>query len=151
MHGAKEKRCSSEGCTNYSQKGGVCKRHGAKVKRKFCSSERCTNIVVKRGAEEECASSMVQSSKCAAVRDALIRLIKVECAEDMEQRSNDAAVKDARIMLIQEECALSMGQRGRDATAKGALTKSSVVEYVGGTGHIAILKINLLHLDQNST
>ena len=28
-HGAKIKLCSVEGCTNYSQRGGVCKRHGA--------------------------------------------------------------------------------------------------------------------------
>ena len=28
-HGAKIKLCNSEGCTNYAQKGGVCKRHGA--------------------------------------------------------------------------------------------------------------------------
>ncbi len=28
-HGAKVKRCSVEGCTNHSKKGGVCKRHGA--------------------------------------------------------------------------------------------------------------------------
>ena len=28
-HGAKVKRCSSEGCTNQAQNGGVCKRDGA--------------------------------------------------------------------------------------------------------------------------
>jgi hypothetical protein len=30
-HGAKVKRklCSSEGCTNYAKRGGVCRRHGA--------------------------------------------------------------------------------------------------------------------------
>jgi hypothetical protein len=28
-HGAKIKRCSSEGCTNQVIKGGVCRRHGA--------------------------------------------------------------------------------------------------------------------------
>jgi hypothetical protein len=28
-HGAKLKRCSSDGCTNKAQKGGVCWRHGA--------------------------------------------------------------------------------------------------------------------------
>ena len=32
VHGAKIKLCSSsEGCTNRAVKGGVCKRHGAKV------------------------------------------------------------------------------------------------------------------------
>ena len=29
MHGAKVKRCSSEGCTNQAKQRGVCKRHGA--------------------------------------------------------------------------------------------------------------------------
>jgi hypothetical protein len=28
-HGAKVKQCSSEGCKNIAQKGGVCRRHGA--------------------------------------------------------------------------------------------------------------------------
>ena len=45
-HGAKVKRCSSEGCTNQAQNGGVCIRHGAK--RYKCSSEGCTNFA-KRG------------------------------------------------------------------------------------------------------
>jgi hypothetical protein len=31
-HGAKKKRCSSEGCTNIAKKGGVCTKHGAKRK-----------------------------------------------------------------------------------------------------------------------
>eukprot|EP00985_Skeletonema_marinoi_P028339 scaffold24583_cov72-Skeletonema_marinoi.AAC.2 len=46
----KVKLCSSEGCTNYAQKGGVCCscRHGAKVEVKKCSSEGCANQV-KRG------------------------------------------------------------------------------------------------------
>jgi hypothetical protein len=48
-HGAKLKhnRCSNEGCTNQAQKGGVCIRHGAKVKR--CSSEGCMNNSLKGG------------------------------------------------------------------------------------------------------
>ncbi len=28
-HGEKFKRCSSDGCSNYSKKGGVCIKHGA--------------------------------------------------------------------------------------------------------------------------
>eukprot|EP00984_Skeletonema_dohrnii_P008634 scaffold3203_cov95-Skeletonema_dohrnii-CCMP3373.AAC.3 len=46
-HGAKVKRCSSEGCTSHVVKGGVCVRHGAKVKR--CNIEGCTNVSVKGG------------------------------------------------------------------------------------------------------
>ena len=38
--------CSSEGCINQVVQGGVCNRHGAKVKR--CGSEGCTNIAKKR-------------------------------------------------------------------------------------------------------
>jgi hypothetical protein len=42
-HGAKVKRCSSVGCTNYAKNGGVCIKHGAKVK--LCSSIGCANKV----------------------------------------------------------------------------------------------------------
>jgi len=48
-HGAKVKRCSSEGCNNQAKKGGVCIKHGAKYIRKRCSSEGCKNIAVKGG------------------------------------------------------------------------------------------------------
>jgi hypothetical protein len=46
-HGAKLKRCSSEGCTNQAVKGGVCIKHGAERKR--CSTEGCTNNAKKGG------------------------------------------------------------------------------------------------------
>ena len=46
-HGAKIKRCSTEGCTNYAQKRGVCRRHGAEIK--LCSSDWCTNNVIRGG------------------------------------------------------------------------------------------------------
>ena len=46
-HGAKLKRCSHEGCTNVVVNRGVCTRHGAK--RPQCNSEGCTNIAVKGG------------------------------------------------------------------------------------------------------
>ena len=48
-HGAKVKRkqCSKEGCTNQVQKGGVCRRHGAK--KRLCSQEGCTNQAQIRG------------------------------------------------------------------------------------------------------
>jgi len=59
-HGAKIKRCNSEGCTNQVVKGGVCHRHGAKRKRAktktkikrcscSCSREGCTNQVRQKG------------------------------------------------------------------------------------------------------
>jgi hypothetical protein len=45
-----EKRCSHEGCTNKAKGGGVCIRHGAKVKAKRCCiHEGCANIAQKGG------------------------------------------------------------------------------------------------------
>jgi hypothetical protein len=46
-HGAKVKLCSAEGCTNHAKKGGVCWTHGAKAER--CSSEGCTKFAQKGG------------------------------------------------------------------------------------------------------
>ena len=48
-HGAEVKLCSNEGCTNIVQNGGVCIRHGAKLKRKLCSSDGCTTNIVQKG------------------------------------------------------------------------------------------------------
>ena len=48
-HGAKHKRCSSDGCTNQAQKGGVCTRHGATREYKRCSTEGCTSFALKGG------------------------------------------------------------------------------------------------------
>ena len=44
-----KKICSSDGCTNYAVKGGVCIRHGAKKTVKLCSREGCTNQAYRRG------------------------------------------------------------------------------------------------------
>jgi hypothetical protein len=43
----KNKRCSSMGCANQAQKGGVCITHGAKMNR--CSFEGCTKQAQKGG------------------------------------------------------------------------------------------------------
>jgi methylthioribose-1-phosphate isomerase len=43
------KICTADGCTNQSKQGGVCRRHGAKVKCKQCSSDGCTNLAQKGG------------------------------------------------------------------------------------------------------
>ena len=83
------KRCSSEGCKRFAQRGVVCIRHGAKIKMKRCSSEGCKNVAVRGG----------------------IKSSEEECALDMGQRSNDAAVNDAQIKLKKEECSSGMGQR----------------------------------------
>jgi hypothetical protein len=73
-HGAKVKRRSHEGCTNYALKRGACVRHGAEVKR--CRSDGCTNEVinngvcmkhgakVKRCSREGCSNQLVNSGVC---------------------------------------------------------------------------------------
>ena len=41
-HGARVKRCSQDGCGNLPQQGGVCQKHGASVKRRQCRQEGCS-------------------------------------------------------------------------------------------------------------
>ena len=56
------KRCSHEGCNNKAQKGGVCIRHGAKVKRcshKGCTKQGCTKQAVKGGVCKEHGKKMM--------------------------------------------------------------------------------------------
>ena len=79
-HGANEKRCSSEGCPNQAQKGGVYIRHTGQVKR--CSSDGCTNIAKQRGV---CMKHGARSND-AAVKDAQIKLRQDEYAESMGLR-----------------------------------------------------------------
>ncbi len=69
-HGAKVKRCSSEGCTKFAQKGGVCIRHGAKHER--CRTEGCTNQVRNE-----------LNTNDAAVKDAEVLLKREEYVIDM--------------------------------------------------------------------
>jgi hypothetical protein len=116
-----------------------------------------SNVAVEKNAplmqrKEECARGTGQNqvSNYAAVKDVQIKLRREECALGMELSSNDAAVMDARIKSSKEECALSMGQSAKYAAAKDVRIKSSKEDYVGGTGHIAIHTMDLLHLDQNT-
>mmetsp|Transcript_431 Transcript_431/g.989 ORF Transcript_431/g.989 Transcript_431/m.989 type:complete len:142 (-) Transcript_431:701-1126(-) len=66
-HGAKIKRCCSEGCTKRAQQGGVCITHDG-AKHKLCSSVGCTNRVQ----EEECARS---TGRIATIITNLLRLL----------------------------------------------------------------------------
>ena len=52
---------ATEGCTNFAQNGGVCVRHGAKVKVELCSSEECRT----KPRKEECVRGMGQSATSA--------------------------------------------------------------------------------------
>jgi len=65
--------CSADECKNLVINGGVCKRHGAKVKR--CSSEGCNNGAKK----EECVSGMEQRGNLYS---------KVVCAINMTKSKN---------------------------------------------------------------
>ena len=96
---------------------------------------------------------MGQRSNDAVARDVQTKSSKEECALSMGQRKSDASSKDVSMESSKEECALGTGQISNTnyAAAKGAQIMPSVEEYVGGTGHIARHKMNLLRLDQNST
>jgi len=62
-HGAKVKRCSSEGCRNNAQTGGECKRHGARVN--ICISEVCISVCSRRwSAPEASGKSLVGRGYC---------------------------------------------------------------------------------------
>ena len=66
----------------------------------------------------------------------------------MEQRSNYAAAKDVLIKPNKKEYALDMGRsrRSNNAAMKDVAIKSYEEECARGTGHIAILATNPLHL-----
>ena len=55
----RRKRCSENECSNFSQKGGLCYTHGAKVPR--CSEVECTNQAVRGGL---CVSHGARIPKC---------------------------------------------------------------------------------------
>ena len=81
-HGAKKKkkRYSSDGCTNQVIQGGVCLRHGAKLK--LCINEGRANNAQRGGVAE----GMGQSGNYAALMGARINLSKEEFASGMVQR-----------------------------------------------------------------
>ena len=125
-HGAKVKRCSSVGCANLAQNGGVCVRHGAQAK--LCSTEGCANHAKKGGV---CIRHWAKkfSSTNAQPMGAQIMQRKEERVRGMGQRTNYVAMKDAGIKLSTEECASSMGQRrGNCAAMKNAPTKHTKEE-----------------------
>ena len=82
------KKCS-DGSTNTAVKGGVCIRHGSKIKR--CSSDGCTKHMLR----EVCVLGMVRVWNDAAAKD-VQRLRGEEFARGTELRSKDAVVKDAQ-------------------------------------------------------
>ena len=65
----------------------------------------------------------------------------------MGQRENDAALKVAQMKPSKVEYALGMVQKSNDAAAKDVQMYPSEEECAVDTVRIAILKMNLLHLD----
>ena len=100
--------------------------------------------------KEEYVRDTGQSSNDATLKLVQIKHIKEECALGTGQRGNTVASRDAQIELRQEECALGTGQRSTDmnAAVMDVQTKSDVEECARDMEHIAMHKMNLLHLDQ---
>ena len=75
-------QCSTDGCTSTAYQGGVCKRHGAKIKR--CNSKGCTNQIVKGGVchrhVEQSVNELRSRDAAAAENDAQIKFDRKECA-----------------------------------------------------------------------
>ena len=46
---SKKKRCSMPECTKQAKVGGLCCRHGGKVKYRFCNAANCSNVTQKGG------------------------------------------------------------------------------------------------------
>ena len=44
-----KKKCKIDGCSNFSQIGGICVKHGAKIKRYKCKIDGCSNKSKKSG------------------------------------------------------------------------------------------------------
>ncbi|KAK1748071.1 hypothetical protein QTG54_000010, partial [Skeletonema marinoi] len=100
-HGAKVKRCSSEGCTNQARSGGMCIRHRAKDKAKKCSSEGCTNPAQNGGVckRHEAKVKICINEGCTnQARDG-----GVDCVECAVQSSDCATAMDARTLSSKEE------------------------------------------------
>eukprot|EP00984_Skeletonema_dohrnii_P014681 scaffold6206_cov76-Skeletonema_dohrnii-CCMP3373.AAC.1 len=98
------KLCSIEGCTNKACKGGLCMRHGAKVK--LCSTGGYTNhakngdICSRHGAEGVCMKHGAKVNLYATVKlDVQINQGKEECAFGMVRRRNDAALRNAQSQI----------------------------------------------------
>ena len=86
-HGSKLKQCSSEGCTNIVVKGGVCIRHGAKVKYSRCKSvDGCTNFAINGGVCIKHGAEYVRK-KCSKGGCTKYMLKMLECASGMERKN----------------------------------------------------------------
>ena len=83
---------------NQAKAGGVCRRHGAKVKVKQCSSEGYTSLI----GEEDCVLRMGQMSNNAARNGKRIMRRKEDCVGPTEEDPN-AVHLNAPTMLSLEE------------------------------------------------
>eukprot|EP00984_Skeletonema_dohrnii_P010548 scaffold4110_cov77-Skeletonema_dohrnii-CCMP3373.AAC.13 len=103
-HGAKIRLCRSEGCPNQIIRGGVCRRHGAELK--LCSSEGCTNIAQKGGV----------CTRHGAKR----RLCKSEGCPNIAQRRGICRRHGAEIKLCSSEGCTNQVTNGGVCTRHGA-------------------------------
>ena len=108
-HGAKEKLCSNEGCTNQARKGGVCSRHGAK--RKLCSHEGCTNIVQKGGV---CTKHGAKRTFCSN-----------EGCTKYAQRGGVCCRHGARLLKCSREGCTNNAQKGGLCKRHGGVTRKT--------------------------
>jgi hypothetical protein len=76
-HGAKVKKCSDSTCTNFSQKGGVYKKHGAKLK---SAAILCVPTSLKGGV---CIKHGAKLKKCSNPKRVPTSLKRVDSARNM--------------------------------------------------------------------
>ena len=137
-HGANKKRCSYEGCTKYAQRGGVCKRHRADVRRKRGSYEEYTNPAEKGGVwkrhkvsverySDNGHTGVAQGGVCARHGVNVKRCSHGGCTnqavEGMGQMLQDAAMKDAPNNAQKEGFCVKHGANLQEVVMKDAPTK----------------------------
>ena len=137
------KKCSHEGCTKLARAGGVCVRHGSKLKQ--CSSEGCTHIVVKGGVRVR-HGAKAKYSRCKSVDGCTNFAINggvYVSNTGQNMRGRNAAKEGVQNMLKTLECASGMERKNKH--------KPNVEETSKVKGNIrAQIMMSLLHLDPSS-
>ena len=115
----KKKRyiCSQEGCVNQVRKGGVCIRHGAKVKRKIrtCNTEGCANQVRKGGVCIRHGAKRTKKKYTCSYEGCNNHVVKggVCIRHGHHGQERLAVMKDVPTLLSMEEFVSGMAQRKR--------------------------------------
>ena len=122
-HGAKLKRCSCEGCTNRALRQGVCVKQGAKWTKKKCSIEGCASYAIKGGV---CMKHGTKRKQCSSEGCTSYAKKGGVCVSTTVQRSNDAGGKSIQMVRRMEECAWSTWSK--DQTMPNAALKLKDVQ-----------------------